>query len=133
MSTYKCYYCPENPSCFKNIIQHLCHKDDEIRVRQFDRCQMRTINFKALSDLFQEQGRTITIDEIKEKIHITKANIVPKDSPLKLVRLEGNSSYKDSDDPLSKVVSGEDLIFTEESVGTDLSSCSDDIDDSGSI
>ena len=59
---------------------------------------------------------------------------MPKDSPFKkLVRLEWNSSDKDSDDPLSKVVSGEDLIFTEESVGIDLSSRSDDMDDSGSI
>ena len=66
------------PSCFKNIIQHLIHKDDEIRVRQFDGRQMRTINFKAIPDLCREQGRTKTIDEIKEKIHISKANVVPK-------------------------------------------------------
>ena len=85
---------------------------------------MRTINFKAIPDLCREQGRTITIDEIKEKIHISKANVVPKDSPFKtLVRLEGNRSDKDSDYPLSKVVSGEDLIFTEGSVCTDLSGC----------
>ena len=85
MSTDKCYYCPEKPSCFKNIIQHLihCHKDDEIRVRQFDRRQIRTINSKAFPDFCREQGRTITIDEIKEKMHISKANVVPKDSPFK--------------------------------------------------
>ena len=40
---------------------------------------MRSINFKAIPDLCREQGRTITIDEIKGKIHISKAKVVPKD------------------------------------------------------
>ena len=44
---------------------------------------MRTINFKVMPDLCREQGRTITIDEIKEKIQISKVNVVPKDSPFK--------------------------------------------------
>ena len=79
LSTYKCFYCPEKTSNFKNIIQHLidCHRDDEMRVRQFEERQMQTINFKAIPDLCREQGRTITIDEIKEKIHISKAKVVP--------------------------------------------------------
>ena len=74
-------FCPEKPSNFKNIIQHLinCHRDDEMRVRQLEGRQMRTINFKAFPDLCREQGKTITIDEIKEKIHISKAKVVPKD------------------------------------------------------
>ena len=40
---------------------------------------MRTINFKAIPDLCREQGRKITIDEIKEKLYISKAKVVPKD------------------------------------------------------
>ena len=81
ISEYKCYYYPEKPSNFKNIIQHLinCHRDDEMLVRQFEGRQMRTINFKATPDLCREQGRTITVDEIKEKIHISKAKVVPKE------------------------------------------------------
>ena len=74
-------FCPEKPSNFKSTIQHLinCHRDDEMRVRQFEGCQMWTINFKAFPDHCGEQGKTITIYEINEKIHISKAKVVPKD------------------------------------------------------
>ncbi|KAH3695124.1 hypothetical protein DPMN_082580 [Dreissena polymorpha] len=107
MSTYVCYYCPEKQSCFKNMILHLinCHEDDEIRVRKVDGHQMRTMNLKAIPDLCREQGRTKTIDEIKGNIHISRANVIPKDGPFKKrVRLQESSCIDDQHDPPSNAV-----------------------------
>ncbi|KAH3804189.1 hypothetical protein DPMN_132471 [Dreissena polymorpha] len=111
------------------MILHLinCHEDDEIRVRKVDGHQMRTIIFKAIPDLCREQGRTITIDDIKGNIHISRANGIPKDSPFeKRVRLQESSSVNDQHDPLSNVALGQE--FMEESNGTRVSGCCDNTD-----
>ncbi|KAH3712099.1 hypothetical protein DPMN_071778 [Dreissena polymorpha] len=88
---------------------------------------MGTSNFKAIPDLCREQGRTITIDDIKGSIHISRANVIPKDSPFKKrVRLQESSSVDDQHDPLSNVALGQK--FMEESNGTRVSGCRDNTD-----
>ncbi|KAH3885603.1 hypothetical protein DPMN_009598 [Dreissena polymorpha] len=112
------------------MILHLinCHEDDEIRFRKVDGHHMRTIKFKAIPDLYREQGRTITIDEIKGYIHISRANVIPKASPLKKhVRLLESSSVDDQHDPLSNVALGQE--FMEESNGTNESGCRNNTDE----
>ena len=124
MGTYNCYYCPEKPSGFKNIIHHLInsHKREEMHDRQFNGCQIRTIKFRTIPDFCRELGRTITLDEIKETVRILKANVVPKDGPFKkLVKLEGSNSAKNPDDPLNENFFGQDLNGNEEPRDTDLS------------
>ena len=46
---------------------------------------LRTLNFKIIPELCREQGRTITINDERETIHVSKPNVIPKDSPFKKV------------------------------------------------
>ena len=64
MNKYRCYYCKETQSSFKNTINHLIdsHEQEEIRFRLFDGTdQIRTKNFKVVPEICREQGRTITM------------------------------------------------------------------------
>ena len=89
---------------------------------------------RLVPELCREQGRTITIDSTREQIHISKANVVPKDSPFKkLIRLEGICSDSDTFNNVEHILSGQGQTGTEESCDTDLSGCSEYIDDTNNI
>ena len=84
---YMCVYCPEKLQTFSIIIQHLLHQhhEKEIKFRLLEGKLLRTLNFKIIPELCREQGRTITINDERETIHVSKPNVIPKDSPFKKV------------------------------------------------
>ena len=51
------------------------------------------MNFKIIPELCKEQCRTITINKESETIHVSKPNVVPKETPLKkIVKVTNKSS-----------------------------------------
>ena len=131
MNKYRCYYCKETQSSFKNTINHLIdsHEQEEIRFRLFDGTdQIRTKNFKVVPEICREQGRTITINETKDSIHVSKAGVLPKDSPFKkLLKLEGSTDEKHTHDILNDTSPVQNTDYSE-----DLLGCSDYIQETDS-
>ena len=83
--TYLCVYCTDKLSTVSLIVQHLIeqHHDKEIKFKLSEGKLLRTLNIKIIPELCREQCRTITINKDSEKIHVSKPNVVPKESPLK--------------------------------------------------
>ena len=47
--------------------------------------KIQTLNYTIIPDLAYEQGRVIKIDKEANKIHLSKMNVVPKESPFKKI------------------------------------------------
>ena len=92
--TYLCVYCTEKLSTFSLIVQHLMeqHHDKEIKFKLPEGKLLRTLNFKIIPELCREQCRTITINKESETIHVSKPNVIPKESPLKKIVMVTNKS-----------------------------------------
>lgn len=73
---YQCISCGQNYTFFKESIQHAIekHPDLEIRHKELDGQDVKTVKYKVTAELCREQGRTITIDDINKTIHISKRN-----------------------------------------------------------
>lgn len=83
MAWYSCKYCQGRFTTFTEIISHICdtHGQNNIQFTRQDGTASKLFNFKVIPDLCREQGREITIKSEEEKIHISRTNVVPKDSP----------------------------------------------------
>ena len=97
--TYLCVYYTEKLSTFSLIVQHLMeqHHDKEIKFKLSEGKLLRTLNFKIIPELWREQGRTITINNEGEMIHVSKPNVVPKESPLKKIVKVTDTTNKEID------------------------------------
>ena len=93
--TYLCVYCTEKLSTFSLIVQHLMeqHHDKE-------------------PELCREQGRTITINKESEKIHVSKPNVVPKESPLKKIVKVTDTTNREIDASTSSDCENESFEIT---------------------
>ena len=125
----QCYYCEGEKTVFTDIIQHLLehHPQEQIRFKRHENNKIKSISYKVIPDLCREQGRVITLNEAEQKLHVSKPNTLPKDSPFKkLTKIESNQhdqstqgcvSREDSgccDEPdISEEVDGHDDIYEE--------------------
>lgn len=73
------------------------HHDKEIKFKLSEWKLLRTLNFKIIPELWREQGRTITINNEGEMIHVSKPNVVPKESPLKKIVKVTDTTNKEID------------------------------------
>ena len=81
---YMCVYCPEKLhfNLFHNYTTLAAPTPREgNKILSIARKTLEDIEFKRC----REQGRTITINNEREKVHVSKPNIIPKDSPFKKV------------------------------------------------
>ena len=95
--TYECCYCSSTPSLdFKGAILHVIdtHPDKEIKIRRIEGKAKTIIDYRVCAELCREQGRTITIDEENRRVHISKRDVAPKDSPLKKIVKTKNLGQK---------------------------------------
>ena len=130
MSTYSYFYCKERLPGFQATIQHLTesHDQQDLRFRKYDGQQIKTINCKIVPDLCREQGRSTTLNEARESIHVSRACAMPKDSPFKkLIKVENNTSGTTPGSTSDNNCSMPNTVYCE-----DLSGCSDYIQESDS-
>ena len=82
---FKCFYCEKECTCFPDIINHLIehHPHDEIKFKKQEDNKIKHVSFKVIPELCREQGRLITLNETENKIHVSRPNLIPKDSPFK--------------------------------------------------
>ena len=90
---FRCYYSEREDNVFSDIIRHLLeqHSQDKIKFKKLVNQKLQSISYNVVPEICREQGRIITVNERERKIHVSRANVRPKDSPLKkLIKVESN-------------------------------------------
>ena len=117
----RCYYCCLEVTSFQEIVQHLVerHKHKEMKFKKCIKGHHRTFNYKVIPDLAHEQGRVITVDNNTEKIHLSKMNVIEKDSPYKKV-VKYNTNESASGNDVEELQLGDLEEETEDPIYTEL-------------
>jgi hypothetical protein len=110
MADYRCSYCTERCHTFEEIIRHLSeiHSTKELKFMRQEECKLKTLNFKVVPELCREQGRVITLNSETERVHVSRASVIPKDSPYKKV-VKSSENVLACDDDVSGVESIGDI------------------------
>lgn len=108
---YTCFYCTKTSQSFNDIISHLVenHSNKEIKFRHICGSKLKTIYFKIIPDLCREQGRTITVNNDTQTIHVSRCGENPKESPVKKIeRVEKNVKPTELNTETDPLVTEED-------------------------
>jgi len=96
MTSYHCAYCRTTFSSFSSTVDHFveAHSDVEIKFTRKDTTCSKIFNFKIIPEICRQQGRTVTVNDKYEKIHVSRPNTIPKDSPCSKVEKISESLYE---------------------------------------
>lgn len=96
MTSYHCAYRRTTFSSFSSTVDHFveAHSDVEIKFTRKDTTCSKIFNFKIIPEICRQQGRTVTVNDKYEKIHVSRPNTIPKDSPCSKVEKISESLYE---------------------------------------
>ena len=75
-----------------------------MQFKRVDEKYSKTVSYKITPDTCRDQGRTITVDEINMKLHVSRRDVIPKESPLKKIcKVAHPTSNVQEDDSMKEI------------------------------